>query len=186
MNSQDVILGTLMNRSLSGYEIKQRFEDTFSYFYSSSYGTIYPMLHRMEQNGLITKESVLQEGKPNKNVYTITEAGISQFHTYLDSPLETENMKSDFLMRLFFGEIAGNVKVISWLKQEQKRAQLNLDKLLAKYEAYQSKMPPSSRICIEIGIKEYSAKLEVIQEGLARFEQLELEKRGYNDRSSFK
>ena len=78
MNSQDVILGMLMKRSLTGYEIKQLFEDLFSYFYSSSYGTIYPMLHRMEKEELLTKENVLQDGKPNKNVFTITEKGRRQ------------------------------------------------------------------------------------------------------------
>lgn len=177
MNSQDVILGMLMRRSLSGYEIKQLFEDIFAYFYSSSYGTIYPMLHRMEKEALITKENVLQEGKPNKNVFTITEAGKSRFYEYLHSPMETDTVKSDFLMRLYFGQLVGNDMVVMWLKQAQEYTQTQLDQLRDKYALYKSTMQPGHIICIEIGIKEYSAKLEAIQEGLDRMDKLEEEKR---------
>lgn len=170
MNSQDVILGMLMNRSLSGYEIKQSFEELFSYFYSSSYGTIYPMLQRMEKEGLLTKESVLQEGKPNKNVFTITESGRSQFYTYLQSPLESDSIKSDFLMKLFFGKYVGDDQIIAWLKQVQQQAQKQLEQLNEKYSLYKAEMHPAQIICIQIGIKEYYAKLEAIQEGLASME----------------
>jgi DNA-binding PadR family transcriptional regulator len=172
MNSQDVILGMLMKRSLSGYEIKQLFEDIFSYFYSSSYGTIYPMLHRMEKEELITKENVLQEGKPNKNVFTITDKGKSQFNAYLHSPVETDAIKSDFLMRLYFGQFVDNDVVVQWLSKAQEQTQKQLDELSEKYAIYKDDMHPAHMICIEIGIKEYRAKLETIQEGLLRLEQL--------------
>lgn len=166
-----------MNSSLSGYEIKQKFEDIFSYFYSSSYGTIYPMLHRMEKEGLLTKEIVIQDGRPNKNVYSITEKGKEQFNSYLYSPLEMDTFKSDFLMRLYFGQFAGNDKVIAWLKQVQQEVEQQLEGLSAKYMRHKDEMQPAHNICIQIGIKEYTAKLEAIAEGLASFEQIEMEKR---------
>ncbi|WP_169084176.1 PadR family transcriptional regulator [Paenibacillus sp. PL91] len=172
MNSQDVILGMLMKRSLSGYEIKQLFEDIFSYFYSSSYGTIYPMLHRLEKEELITKENVLQEGKPNKNVFTITEKGKSQFSNYLHSPVEPDAIKSDFLMRLYFGQFVEPDVVIHWLNKAQEQTQKQLDELSEKYAIYKDDMHPAHMICIEIGIKEYRAKLDTIQEGLTRIEKL--------------
>lgn len=177
MNSQDVILGMLIKRSLSGYEIKQLFEDVFSYFYNSSYGTIYPMLHRMEKEELLTKEIVLQDGKPNKNVFTITEKGKKQFNDYLHSPVESDSYKSDFLMRLYFGQFVGDDTVIAWLKQAQQRTQQQLNELSEKYLLYKDEMQPAHIICIQIGIKDYIAKLETISEGLVRMEQLEQGKR---------
>ncbi|MBE1553047.1 PadR family transcriptional regulator [Sporosarcina limicola] len=173
MNSQDVILGTLMKHSLSGYEIKQLFEDVFSFFYGSSYGTIYPMLNRLEKEEFITKEIVLQDGKPNKNMFTITENGRERFNAYLHSPMESDTVKSDFLTRLYFGEFMGNDKVIAWLRQAQEHTQKQLDLLSEKYSFYKDEMQPSHIICIEIGLSEYSAKLEIIRKGLAGMEQLE-------------
>ncbi|MDD9270736.1 helix-turn-helix transcriptional regulator [Paenibacillus sp. GCM10023248] len=177
MNSQDVILGTLMNRSLTGYEIKQLFETLFSYFYSSSYGTIYPMLHRMEKEGLLTKESVAQDGKPNKNVYTITERGKEQFNGYLDSPIESDSVKSDFLMRLFFGEFVSKDTVIAWLEKAYLHVEEQLQQLKDMRLRFKDDMQPSQVICIQIGMKEYQAKLDAIQEGLALMKQVKDEER---------
>ncbi|NOV02648.1 PadR family transcriptional regulator [Paenibacillus planticolens] len=177
MNSQDVILGTLMDRSLTGYEIKQQFETLFSYFYSSSYGTIYPTLHRMEKEELLTKESVLQDGKPNKNVYTITEKGRKKFNDYLYSPIESESVKSDFLMRLFFGEHVGNDKVAEWLEMAQTHTTEELNQLKATGTLYKDEMQPSQVICIQMGMKAYEAKLEAIQEGLILLRNIKNEER---------
>ncbi|MFC5468542.1 PadR family transcriptional regulator [Cohnella suwonensis] len=175
MNSQDVILGMLMKRSLTGYEIKQNFENIFAYFYSTSYGTIYPMLHRMEEEGWISKETVQQEGKPNKNVYTIAESGRSRFHDYLRSPLESETVKSDFLMRLFFGHLADTGMVIEWLRTALAQTQEQLDGLKKMYALHRDGMHPAHLICIEIGINGYTSKQATLLEGLARMEQLQRE-----------
>ncbi|GGG02162.1 PadR family transcriptional regulator [Paenibacillus albidus] len=173
MNSQDVILGMLMKEALTGYQIKQLLENVFSNFYSSSYGTIYPTLSRIEKEGLITKESVLQDGKPNKNLLNITPKGRDCFNAYLLAPLEGDSIrKSDFMMRLYFGEFVGYDKVIIWLKQAQEESNTKLDQLLEQYSLYKDEMHPAQVICIQIGIEEYKAKLTTIAEGLVSLEQL--------------
>ncbi|MCR8656316.1 PadR family transcriptional regulator [Paenibacillus endoradicis] len=177
MNSQDVILGMLMKESLTGYEIKQLLENVFSNFYSSSYGTIYPTLSRLEKEELITKEIVLQDGKPNKNVFNITTKGRDSFNDYLLAPLEGDSIKkSDFMMRLYFGEFVGYDKVIIWLKQVQKESQKKLDQLLEQYSLHKNEMHAAQVICIQIGIEEYKAKLSTIAQGLVSIEQLAQEK----------
>jgi DNA-binding PadR family transcriptional regulator len=177
LNSQDVILGMLMKESLTGYEIKQLLENVFSNFFSSSYGTIYPALARMEKEGLITKENVLQDGKPNKNLISITDKGRDSFNAYLLAPLEADSIrKSDFMMRLYFGEFVGYDKVIIWLKHAQEESQNKLDQLLQQYSLHKDEMHPAQIICIQIGIEEYKAKLTIIAEGLLNMEQLVLTK----------
>lgn len=173
MNSQDVILGMLMKEALTGYQIKQLLEEVFSNFYSSSYGTIYPTLARMEKEGLITKENVLQDGKPNKNLINITPKGRDRFNAYLLAPLESDSSrKSDFMMRLYFGEFVGYDKVITWLRQAQEESQKKLDQLLGQYSLYKDEMHPAQIICIQIGIEEYKAKLATIAEGVVNLEKL--------------
>ncbi len=49
MNIQTLILGFLMKRSMTGYELKNAFSLSFSFFSGFSYGSIYPALKRMEQ-----------------------------------------------------------------------------------------------------------------------------------------
>ncbi|MCQ6560607.1 PadR family transcriptional regulator [Paenibacillus mendelii] len=168
MTSQDVILGILMDDSHSGYEIKHKFETLFSYFYNASYGTIYPTLGKMEKLGLITKESILQDGKPNKNVYTITEAGREAFVQYLESDIQGVELKSDFMVRLFFGEWTEPERVIRWLERSIAKEERQIERLNADYERWKSHMSPTQEICIALGIANQESNRRILLEGLAK------------------
>jgi DNA-binding PadR family transcriptional regulator len=56
----------------------------------------------MESRGLIAKHVEIRDGAPNRNVYTVTEAGKRVFLDSLRSPFVPEQPRSAFLMRLFF------------------------------------------------------------------------------------
>lgn len=155
-----------MNSDASGYDIKRTLEQVFSYFYNASYGTIYPTLGKMEKQGLIAKESIIQEGKPNKNVYTITEQGKAAFLSYLQSDIQPVEVKSDFMLRLFFGRYADPKLVIAWLEKNISQTEQNLKQLYSEYEQWKSHMSPTQLICIKIGISHAEGTLKSLQEGL--------------------
>ena len=102
MDVQSVLLGFLMNSSMTGYDLRKAFSMSFSFFSGLSYGSIYPSLKKMESRGLISKQVEIQDGTPNRKVYTITEAGKRVFLDALRSPFVPEQPKNAFLMRLFF------------------------------------------------------------------------------------
>ena len=102
MDVQSVLLGFLMHSSLTGYDLRKAFSMSFSFFSGLSYGSIYPSLKKMESRGLISKQVEIQDGAPNRKVYTITEAGKKVFLETLKSPFVPEQPRSTFLMRLFF------------------------------------------------------------------------------------
>ncbi|BBI34039.1 PadR family transcriptional regulator [Cohnella abietis] len=170
MNTQHVILGLLKKRSFTGYEMKNLFETVFSFFFDASFGTIYPALSKMEQLGYITKESIVQDKRPNKNVYTITPAGIKQFAEYMNSPVEKETVRSDFLMRMFFGEFAQEEASINWIKEAIASDSEDLEKLEAmKRSALAIPIGFSTKLIgLEIGIETTRARLKVLQESLLK------------------
>jgi DNA-binding PadR family transcriptional regulator len=102
MDIQSVLLGFLQRKPMTGYDLRKAFSMSFAFFSGLSYGSIYPALKKMEKNGLITKQVEIQDGSPNRKVYTVTEAGRTAFLDSLKSPLQPEQPKSAFLMRLFF------------------------------------------------------------------------------------
>ncbi len=102
MDVQSVLLGFLMNASMTGYDLRKAFSMSFSFFSGLSYGSIYPSLKKMESRGLVSKQVEIQDGAPNRKVYTITEAGKRVFLDALRSPFVPEQPKSAFLVRLFF------------------------------------------------------------------------------------
>ncbi|WP_282937373.1 PadR family transcriptional regulator [Paenibacillus sp. RC67] len=173
MTGQDAILGLLMGSSMSGYDIKQQFEELLSYFFDASFGTIYPTLSKMEKEGLITKESIEQQGKPNKNMYTITEKGKEQFQHYLDSKLQNNVLRSDFMVRMFFGEFAEPALIQSWMEEAIAREEAHLDRLNNDYERYGKYMTPTQEICIQIGIASSEGNLKIVRDGLTRIKQAE-------------
>ena len=98
-----VILGLLSHEPLTGYDIKKRIEGCINYFYDASFGQIYPELARMEEQALISKKIEMNEKKPPRKIYAITELGISELQKWLIIPVEEEKVRYDILLKLFFG-----------------------------------------------------------------------------------
>ena len=102
MDVKTILLGSLFDKSLSGYDLKKLFSLSFAFFSGLSYGSIYPALKQLKQEGLITMKLEIQESAPNRKVYTITEAGKKAFLNSIKSPFGIERYKNALLMRMFF------------------------------------------------------------------------------------
>jgi len=102
MDIKTMLLGFLMGGSMTGYELKKKFSISFSFFSGLSYGSIYPALRKMEKEGWLTLVVQIQDGSPNRKVYTITDEGKKVFLENLRMPFSLERPKNAFLARLFF------------------------------------------------------------------------------------
>jgi DNA-binding PadR family transcriptional regulator len=172
MTAMDVILGLLHKRPFSGYEIKHTFHTLFTLFFNASYGTIYPTLSKMEKLGYITKKTIPQDNRPVKNVFTLTDKGREQFKDYLQSPLEDEVYRSDFLVRLYFGEHLDPAAAIQWMEKMLKDDKSNLSVLEEKKTQYWELMNPTQQIGLSMGIEQLKTRIRVLKEGLGRLEAL--------------
>ncbi|AFV72382.1 TPA: PadR family transcriptional regulator [Streptococcus agalactiae] len=171
MTGKDIILGLLIEKSRTGYEINEVFETIFKHFYKTSYGMIYPTLKRLSESGLVEKEIVIQNGKPNKNVYHITDEGKQAFKNYLDTEISPEKRESEFLVRLYFGQSEGKQTLITWVKDELNLLTKNITQLEEKHHEWQEKMSYSQIIAYEIGIAQFTAEKKVLEKYLAQLEE---------------
>lgn len=100
------ILGLLNYGDMTGYEIREVFRDSLSYFWIAQTSQIYRELQNLKKQGWVTDICVPQTGKPDKNVFSITESGKTELHRWLseeDIGFETRN---PLLMKTFFrGEL---------------------------------------------------------------------------------
>lgn len=97
-----ILLGFLMSKDLTGYDMKQYMSISTSYFVDASYGSIYPSLNRLEQKGLIHSQEMITNRKLKK-VYSITEKGTEEFITWLSAPIEASKSSiSTALSKIFF------------------------------------------------------------------------------------
>ena len=88
---------------MSGYDIKALIERSIGYFWSESYGQIYPGLKRLAAAGLIEKKTQRQKGKPDRHVYSLTAAGRGRLKEWLKVPVVEEVPRVELLLKLFFG-----------------------------------------------------------------------------------
>lgn len=99
MNVRTLCLAILNFGDATGYEIKKTASEShFSYFIDASYGSIYPALNRLEQDGCVTAREERKPGKPVRKIYQITETGRAELCDWLSSPPEPDIFKSEFLL----------------------------------------------------------------------------------------
>ena len=87
-----VILGLLSNESMTGYEIKKRMDTTLKFFWSASFGSIYPTLSELVHDGMVTKYEA-KENARGKIIYTITQAGRDHLKDWLHLPVEKDEIR---------------------------------------------------------------------------------------------
>ena len=123
------ILGFLSKWEASGYDIKKEFDDIMSIFWHSHLSQIYPELNKLEKEELIQSRLVLQEGKPDKKLYSITEKGKDDLINWLLAPPEVQKTKDAFLMQTFFMDNIPADEVLLKLHMYKKERQQRLDKM---------------------------------------------------------
>ena len=106
MNVRTLCLSILYEGEATGYEIRRLcVEGECAYFVEASFGSIYPALAKLEDEGLVVSRTEQQSGKPAKKVYSITEAGRTAFAEELSGPLGDDVFRSPFLLFARFAHI---------------------------------------------------------------------------------
>ena len=111
MDVKTLCLGVLTERDLTGYEIKQHFEEAFSHFFVAGSGSIYPALADLTERGLVSCTSVLQEKRPDKKVYSITPLGRSALVEELMNTPPRHKVRSEFLVLMYFAHLLPPAKI---------------------------------------------------------------------------
>ncbi|MEU3271347.1 PadR family transcriptional regulator [Saccharomonospora sp. NPDC006951] len=129
MELKHAILGLLSIRSASGYDLGRAFAGSVAHFWHADRSQIYRTLDRLSAAGAITTEVVRQDGKPDRKVHSLTEAGREELTDWLSSPLEVEHSKEPFLARLFFAALIGREGVERLLNERYREVNESLAEL---------------------------------------------------------
>jgi DNA-binding PadR family transcriptional regulator len=98
-----LVLGRLANAPMHGYMIAKIIEKIMGPFRHVQWGALYPILNRLEREGLIRAEEVEPEceGRSRK-AFAITEAGRARLHELV---MDTEHHQGEYDM-IFFHKVA--------------------------------------------------------------------------------
>lgn len=110
------VLGALTVEPMSGYDLKRFFEQGVSFFWTESYGQIYPILKQLKAERLVadadgeprTAAARAGAAHPRRAVYAITPAGRDALARWLSEPAEPQAARRlEILLKLFFARQGG-------------------------------------------------------------------------------
>jgi PadR family transcriptional regulator, regulatory protein AphA len=114
-----VILGMLKLGVATGYDIKKIIDFSTRFFWTASYGQIYPELKRLRKAGLVRAEQE-PRGKVKRTVYSLTPKGEQALHEWLtDSQDVLFEIRDESLLRLFFADMITRDEVIANLRTQE-------------------------------------------------------------------
>lgn len=106
MDVKTMCLGVLSRGPASGYEIRKFCEEgPFAHFFDAGFGSIYPALRRLSEQGLVQGDAFPQESRPDKIVYRLTEPGHAALCQALSAPPAPDRIRSDFTFILYFAHL---------------------------------------------------------------------------------
>jgi DNA-binding PadR family transcriptional regulator len=97
----DAILACLTERPMTGYELAKTFDSSIGFFWKADHQQIYRELSKLRDRGHIQGREVVQSGKPNKMVYTLTAEGKAALRHWAARPSSPASIKDDLLVRLY-------------------------------------------------------------------------------------
>lgn len=110
-----VILGLLAERPLSGYQIKKLVDIRFKFFWSESFGQIFPALKSLAIAGLVEECAQEQTGGRATKTYRITSAGREALVAWLGQPVAKESLRLEILLKTYFSGYAAPSVMLSHL-----------------------------------------------------------------------
>jgi len=120
MSLQYALLGFLNYQPMTGYELKQTMDVSTSNFWHARQSQIYTTLKKLEKEGLVVSQVEVQDGRPDRRVYEITDDGRAQLRTWLAEPLtELQPHKELLLLKLFFAAPLDKQTILTQLRLQR-------------------------------------------------------------------
>ena len=159
MNLRAVLLGFLTRGDLTGYELKGAMDESVGFFFGASYGSIYPALRSLEEEGLVRSTLVVQSERPNKKIYSLTPEGRACFLAALEEPPAEDSFRSEFLMQLFFGSHQDPEKLLALIGDYRSGLRGSLERLRETEGEVREFATPYELMCLRFGLTRYEATL---------------------------
>ena len=100
MALEHAILVSLTEQASSGYDLARRFDKSIGQFWTATHQQVYKVLGRMEQAGWVAATVVAQDGRPDKKIYEVTDAGRAELATWIAEPATPEATRSDLAVKI--------------------------------------------------------------------------------------
>lgn len=149
MSLPHVILTVLSTRDATGYDITKEFSASIGYFWKASHQQVYRELNKMAQNEQVTCVLEPQEGKPDRKVYSITDAGRRALGEWFEQPTAHPTVRDEFSAKLMACAVQPSVAYqvqLAELVEESRKLVSHYKEIEAAYYATPSTLDKQARL----------------------------------------
>jgi PadR family transcriptional regulator, regulatory protein AphA len=119
MSLAHAILGFLLQAERTGYDLKTScFDRCIAHLWSADQAQIYRTLDKLVEQGWITYTIEIQRDRPNRKIYSVTQAGKAELIRWLQNPQPLTTVRDPLPIQLFFAAQLSNEAAIHLLEQQ--------------------------------------------------------------------
>jgi DNA-binding PadR family transcriptional regulator len=153
------VLGLIVQKPRSGYDLRKVFSTTPMGHFSSSPGAIYPALKRIEKSGWVRGSINNRKTLRPKMLYRITKRGQEVLKQHLQQPVTRDDViwhMDDLMLRFaFIEQVVGRKRTLQFLKEFQSEIESHHRSLRQYLDEVKEFISPCGRLAMENGIEIY-------------------------------
>jgi DNA-binding PadR family transcriptional regulator len=166
------VLGLLAEGPSHGYELRASFEKAIGPQWGElKVGHLYQVLDRLARDGLVSRKTLPQTGRPDRVVHRLTKPGREELDRWLHEPyVRQAGYRDDFFLKLFVASRRGIEPLKDILRVQREFCLSELAALAKQRRTY--KEDPLITLLIEAAILHTKASLKVVEAADARAAEL--------------
>lgn len=119
---------------MTGYDLARLFDISVANFWHALPAQIYAELPKLEGAGFVTSRVVIQESRPNKRLYTLSEAGRAELSAWIGKDARPASVKDELLVRAYASTRADEPRLAAAI---ERRAEKHREKI-ARYRGIET------------------------------------------------
>ncbi|MCX4513999.1 PadR family transcriptional regulator [Streptomyces sp. NBC_01619] len=100
MALRHAVLAALLDGESSGYQLARSFDLGMANFWHALPQQLYLELTKLEKDGLVEGRRVVQESRPPKRLFTLTEAGLAELARFAEASVKPSFIRDDLMVKV--------------------------------------------------------------------------------------
>lgn len=117
MALRHAVLAALLDGEFSGYQLAKAFDVGVANFWHALPQQLYAELTRLEREGMVTGRQVVQETRPNKRLFRVTDAGLAELERFAAAVSKPSFIRDDLLVKVQAADRIDTGPVIGQLEE---------------------------------------------------------------------
>jgi DNA-binding PadR family transcriptional regulator len=128
MSLRDAVLAALLEGESSGYDLAKGFDASVANFWMATPQQLYRELERLAEQGLIQARIVHQERRPNKRMFSLTDAGREAIRQFIGRPPKPSVIRDELMIKVQAADAGDTAAVRDFIIERREWAEAKLQR----------------------------------------------------------